>query len=714
MDYIVKILRTLFFNIDKVVYEGIGNVYDLLLRIARTTILDSADMQATYKKIYALIGIFMLFKISLSLINYILNPDDFVDKEKGFSSIMKRVVISLVMLVLFPYAFKEAYALQTIILEDNVLASLVFNDVNVDATYSIDTAGDKIKFILMYTFFQPNYNEIYESDIDESIASCAVTYQYASDGKVDTVDGNIYLLNSECFGSYDSSNGTYDGGAFLPYWSNENLFQTYAQGVSRQNFHLIFRSDIMKLTIPDNKEVYVINYQAPLSTAVGVATFWILLMFCIDVAVRSVKLAFFELIAPIPILSYIDPKSKDGMFSKWLKQCGVTYASLFLRLLALYLAIYLISVVSSSGIKDVITGERVTDWWVLIFVIIGVLMFAKQLPKILEDALGIKGTGDFKLNPLKNLEENAIGGKLISGVGKKAIGTAKGVGTAALVGGAAFATGQGIRFGAMGKAVAGGFKGEKFGKNFASSYGAGRARKKELDQMESDGVSPWSVRAAKAYNAFHGETKAEHQKAVSEKMEAVTKTWDDVKGTVTAVDKEAKNLKALEEGIKAGGVTAYHDMQRTVKGADGRDVIDPVTGKAKTETYTAAQQYADAVKAAGDALDRRVNDIATGRATINDGTADGSAGGAAAAAKIASLNATMDALIGEINTEGISYTDANGASRTVNIQTRDANGDRIDIKNVAKGMQGEMGAWKSSKEYTSTEDVAKYTGGSKK
>ena len=151
MDYIVQILRTLFFNIDRVVYAGVGNVYDLLLRISSTTILDADTIGGFYQRIYALIGIFMLFKISLSLITYILNPDEFVDKDKGFASIIKRVIISLVMLVLVPYGFKEAYALQAMLLEDNTLASLVFGNVN--NNFAIDSAGEKMKFILMYTFY---------------------------------------------------------------------------------------------------------------------------------------------------------------------------------------------------------------------------------------------------------------------------------------------------------------------------------------------------------------------------------------------------------------------------------------------------------------------------------------------------------------------------------------------------------------------------------
>ena len=411
MDYILKILRTLFFSIDRVVYEGIGNVYDLLLRIARTSIFNSNTIEGFYDKIYALIGIFMLFKISFSLITYILNPDDFSDKDKGFASIVKRVILSLVMLVVVPYGFQEAYELQTIILEDNTLAALIFNDVDNDeeATYKIDTAGDKMKFILMFTFFQPNFNEIYQEEGDEGISACAITYKLKENGSVEVGDvgsdtPGVFILNPDCFGNLE--NGEYDSSStFGQYWEGkEDLYQTYAQGVARQNFYLMFKHDIAMLQTEGDKGPYVVDYMSPLSTAVGVATLWILLLFCIDVAIRSVKLGFYELIAPIPILSYIDPKTKDGMLSKWFKQVATTYLSLFIRLLALYLAIFIIYSVAQNGIVDVVTGERITDWWVIIFIIIGTLMFAKQLPKILEDTLGIKGTGDFTLNPLKFLE----------------------------------------------------------------------------------------------------------------------------------------------------------------------------------------------------------------------------------------------------------------------------------------------------------------------
>ena len=65
----------------------------------------------------------MLFKLSFSLITYVVNPDDFSDKSKGFGKLIQNAVISLAMLVLVPYAFQMAFNLQAKILDDNLLAN---------------------------------------------------------------------------------------------------------------------------------------------------------------------------------------------------------------------------------------------------------------------------------------------------------------------------------------------------------------------------------------------------------------------------------------------------------------------------------------------------------------------------------------------------------------------------------------------------------------
>lgn len=689
--WVRSIFGSIFFAIDKVVYNAIGNVYELLMSIARTTIFDQATIQSFATRIYALIGIFMLFKVTFSLVTYVLNPDSFTDKEKGIGSIGKNILISLVLTILTPYIFAEAYNLQKIILEENTLMTLVFGTPGTNTmknSYYVDRAGDQMKFVLMYTFLQPNVDDYKVSADDDGIQSInACTEIYVKDefGNYEYVEGSdIKLkLNPECFG--DLVNDVYGSNGQLhskfATADAENEFQNYAHGIEQQNFGLLFREELVSLKAD---EIYIVNYEAPLSTAVGIATLWILIIFCIDIAVRSIKLGFLQLIAPIPIISYIDPKSgKDGIFKKWYKTCISTFLSLFIRLLALYFAIYIISMMCEM--TDVISGERVDDWWVKIFIILGTLIFAKQLPKLIEDISGIKLDSGFTLNPLKKIEKEALGGKLITSAGKRALSTATAV---PFVGAAGLLSGQGFRLGAMGKALKGGLKGEKFGKNFANSYGAARARKKAIDQMHMDGVSPWAVAGQKFKNAFGGETPAEHNKAVGEKLAAVTKGYDNIKETVMALDSQAKTLKAQADSIKAAGSTAFND----IKGWG----TDETGHKVWKVTKSAASQYADAIKAAEDAIDARIDAVAAG-AAIDNSSKEVAANGAA---RIDNYKATMAALINSVKSEA-------GVEGVVDINHK-------SIKTVGKAAQGAKGLFESSSEYIEAEDLQKYAGGSKK
>ena len=410
-----KIMVRFFMSLDTTLFNFIGTLYDLLIAISRTSILTQGDIAQFAQRIELLLGIFMLFKLSFSLITYIVNPDDFSDKQKGFGKLIQSAVISLLMLVLVPYIFQMAFNLQAKILNDNLLAKLLLGEKLMPSdscsdgyyyddeenvckntttgetveNYSpsiIDTAGNSMAFQLMLPFFSPKYSlgELY---------NCISLYD--EDGTFS--DSCSDALKATGLSDQDQLN--------------------YTKGIENESLGLTFRTSIALATTSeyDNEEQFIIDYKYPLSTVVAVVVCLLLVTFCIDIGVRSVKLAFLQLIYPIPVISYMDPKSgKDGIFKKWYQMCFSTYLSLFMRLLALYFGIYIITKVANLGMYDIINGSQVTNGWVQIFIIIGVLMFVKQLPKILEN-MGIKldGDGKFTLNPLKKLEEGAIGGKML-------------------------------------------------------------------------------------------------------------------------------------------------------------------------------------------------------------------------------------------------------------------------------------------------------------
>lgn len=447
-----------FMSLDSVLFNFISELYDLLIAISRTSILTQGDIAQFAGRIELLLGIFMLFKLSFSLITYIVNPEDFSDKSKGFGKLIQSAVVSLVMLILVPYIFQMAYSLQAKILDDNLLAKLILgenltnsenNGGKTNNATVIDKAGDIMAFQVMLPFFKPRV----------SVA-----------GLTDCV--NLYKdkeFNEAC------KNALHDAGL-----TGYNL-DNYVYGIENNSLGLTFRvNTALQTTGEGDNEQFIIDYMYPISTVVAVVVCLLLVTFCIDIGLRSVKLAFLQLIYPIPVIAYMDPKAgKDGIFKKWYQMCISTFLSLFIRLIALYFGVYIIAKVADFGMYDIINGSQITNGFVVIFVIIGVLMFVKQLPKILEN-LGIKldGDGKFSLNPLKKIEEGAIGGKHLSRVPMAAAGAAIGLGMGAV--GTATGAGKGKWLTGLASGLSNGLKGKKIGEIHKAQVDANQRMREAL------------------------------------------------------------------------------------------------------------------------------------------------------------------------------------------------------------------------------------------
>lgn len=387
--WLFQLFRTAFFSIDNTLYNFIPTIYNLLISVSRTTILSQGQIKEFADRVQALIGVFMLFKVSFSLITYIINPDDFSDKAKGFGKLWMNIIITLLLLVFVPYIFSMAYDLQAKLLENNALATLFFGEKEANKNYLTD-GGQQIAFSTMIPFLTPSVNA--DPDINKRMTACSSLY----------VDGKF---NPNCKSDMYKAL-TPSGGSIAD--EDKTIIENYALGVERRNLGLTFRINAVNSTI--SSDVFLMDYKFVLSTAAAIVVILVLITFCMDVALRSVKLAFLQLISPIPIISFIDPKQgKDGMFKKWYQMCFSTYLSLFIRLLGLYFGLYLINLVITVGFTDVVTAEHESDFWIQLFMIIGILMFVKQLPKILE-GFGIKldGSGKFELNPFKKMGEEAM------------------------------------------------------------------------------------------------------------------------------------------------------------------------------------------------------------------------------------------------------------------------------------------------------------------
>lgn len=374
MELIRRLLVGLLGMIDGVVYYLIELIYGLLMDIARATPFDNEIFSTFADRIYALLGLFMLFKVSFSLIKYIVNPDEFNDKVKGGKKLVMNILIVLVLIVTTPIAFDWMMKIQQTLLDERVMEKIILGTGVNGQPVDQNKIGGQVKVAIFSSFYRPN-------DAVCGASDPANTTQFVADCSS--------FMNSAVAQAYS---------------------EAYVAGSVDDMIHKEVNGEPIFMQKRTTGDGYAINYMFIVSTVAGIFTAWIFLTFCIDIAIRTVKLGFLQLISPIPIISYIDPSSsKNGMFNKWLKEVGKTYADLFIRLGAVYFAITLIAALMQNS--DLGT----TNFLARVFIILGILIFANQIPKLIGDLLGVKIDGNFSLNPMRKITSSPIANAVVGG-----------------------------------------------------------------------------------------------------------------------------------------------------------------------------------------------------------------------------------------------------------------------------------------------------------
>lgn len=322
----------------------------------------------------------MIFKLSLSIINYVINPDMLSDKSKGFGKLITNVVISLVLLAITPNLFNAAFNLQTDILKSNAIYQIV--------------TGRKLEKNM--TDKDSDFNPNNQAKLIAYGVYSSFIYKDLGDDKDLSKVNNQEDMYAECKeGTTGCDSNTKCSG---------------------KNPYCLVAADTVTKSGSDGKD-FANTYWFLISTACGGFVAYILLTFCIDASLRAVKLGFLQIIAPVPIMSMIDPKVGNDKVMKWGKECLMTFIDLFIKLAGLFFAVDVITaVISSDGMKKYSDASAVTNPFVQLFIIIGCLMFAKKLPSMLESILGIKLSGGDGFSLKKKLG-GAVGLGAVAGVG---------------------------------------------------------------------------------------------------------------------------------------------------------------------------------------------------------------------------------------------------------------------------------------------------------
>lgn len=453
MGAVTNTIRQLFIWLDYAVYWLIDQMYSLFSLLTEASIFTQDQIESFSNRIYVLVSIIMFFRLGFAFITYIVNPESFSDKQKGGGALIKKVVITMALLVSVPTIFNEAFYVQQLVFKNNIIDKVLLGD-----TVTQNEDANQHRSLSTYafmSFFKPS----------QSLSACQ-NYEGIA-------------ISEECIKELNAADET--GG---------NPGTAYKEALANYDLDLILKAEVvnsegLSASIGSNDffrtdRYYLFDYNYPISTIVGALIAWILLGFCLDLAVRTVKLGFLQIIAPIPIILSLAPAQKNNTLGNWGKECISTWASLFVRVMVISFALSaIITINTGGGIFSFVTGGTNTFSIVTVFVMIGILLFAKEFPKLLEEILGIKGAGNMTFNAWKKLGSVPLaGGAMTAGatmLGAGALAAGRGLW------GTAKSLGAGVGSALKGKGFGTGFNNEMSdtGKRMATRMGAGWSSSKE-------------------------------------------------------------------------------------------------------------------------------------------------------------------------------------------------------------------------------------------
>lgn len=611
--WISDIFRSFLSLFDRVVYWFVGLLVSLFDQLANVKLFSDDTIGRFSDRIFFLVSVVMIFKVSFSIIKYIINPDTFTDNEKGMGKVIQSVILVLVCLASIRSVFDFAYHLQASLLKSNVIEKVILGVQAISVDEQID-AKNRIPFDLLSAFVRPNATEVEELSYDEEkkMYTCYMSgdvYMYTGAGNYNETFGNcLNNITNEKPTKYTIklANGQDDT-------KEGQTGDIYNEARASYNYNQLL--DIINDKYKDNSDLYLFEYKFIVSTAAGIFLAIMYLNFCVDLAIRSVKFGFLQLIAPIPIISMVDPKSsKNGMMSKWVENCISTYLGLFIRIAVVNFAILIIDIAFNNKMEviggDLPGGEP--GIFIQVVIMFGAIMFAKEAPKLINELTGGKLSGDFKMNPFSRLPGGAALGAVAGGVagmgagavagglatGGKAIGAlAKGVKSGVTGNGFKFdsngitrqlkKTGHGLANRAAGTANQA-LKGLGIKSNIPTPYSNGDSLDK--DYKEALKAEKYDAKAEELYDKYTHNGNPDYERLYQN--ETFRRMVEQRNATKKEMQDAERNLSNLKNRLQAGGnvdVAAIAAAEQAAR--DAKDRFDVADGKLNNQGKLYAKDY---------------------------------------------------------------------------------------------------------------------------
>ena len=355
-DAISDGFRSLMFILCDLVYSLIAFTFKVFQGLGTAEIISAKEINVLFGRISLIIGLFMIFRVTFSFIQYIVDPDAMLDKKKGAGNIIVKIVVAVVLLGSTSSLFRFAYDVQNKIIESNVISNIIFG-----TSQDVSNFGAQLSANVFTSFYRLN-DAINTDDANDDVNKCIVLVTTDENGKnnldeeIQSHDGKLnYTSARKCLNKRTGTNDEY-------------------------------------IDTTGNKKEYVIDFDGGgfMALLVGIAVLYLIMVYSIQVGVRVLQLAYLQIVAPIPIAMYITPKGEEQL-KKWGSQCLTTFLDFFLRTAIIYFAVYAIDMLWRSNLaENLIATTNMSNnifgkSYITIIMIIAILVFAKKIPNLIKE-----------------------------------------------------------------------------------------------------------------------------------------------------------------------------------------------------------------------------------------------------------------------------------------------------------------------------------------
>lgn len=356
-EVFLKLIYFLMLTIDSIVFWFIKLISQVFFLVVDTNMEGqaiTAKMNELMDRIYIILGVGMLFFVAYKIICLMTDPDKISnDGADSMQGIVKNVVLSVIMLSLIPTAFNYLMQFQSRVVSTNVIGSIILGTSNNSDDNNVRKAGAKVALSIYSSFYYP---------VDEN--------------------GKIYTYY-DCGGRYPEAPNTPSGVPDIC----ETYVKKYDDAMNSEGIKEFIVDEELNQALVDGEMEHI----AIIPVLAGAYAVWLYLVFTLDVATRAIKLIFYRLIAPIPVMMRIT-KPVGGAFTKWINDVIKTYISLFIRLIIINFSLFTINLIVSLDLSELFpSSNSATGLAVLlakVAVLLGILQFAKDAPKMVEELFG--------------------------------------------------------------------------------------------------------------------------------------------------------------------------------------------------------------------------------------------------------------------------------------------------------------------------------------